>query len=230
MAPSLAGNIIRTQDVVQTFADEFIKSVNNMEPQGNETLLIALSGGPTAKHCYEELAKRDAQRQIVNWSKIEVLIGDERQVDTSNKDSNQNMVLSTLKNQFRQIKAFWPLSTNSEAQAVEEMLKERGNIDLIHLGLGKDGHTASLFPNSVGLNAPGLVTENVDPTENNQYKRFSLTFKAINKSKVKLVTVSGNEKTHAFSLLLAGVELPASKVNGSGLFWIIDPEALGENS
>ena len=80
-------------------------------------------------------------------------------------------------------------------------LGELGQLDVIHLGLGADGHTASLFPGSPGLEAdPGrLVVMNEDPSGRNPHPRMTLTFAGIARARLVLVTVSGEEKREALA-------------------------------
>src|SRR5437016_2057373 len=88
---------------------------------------------------------------------------------------------------------------NGELVVVDDLpgeFAELGRIDLIHLGMGSDGHTASLFPGSSALQAdPGrLVFLNEDPSGRNPYQRMTLTLSALARGRLATITVSGEEK------------------------------------
>jgi 6-phosphogluconolactonase/glucosamine-6-phosphate isomerase/deaminase len=98
---------------------------------------------------------------------------------------------------------------------------------VVHLGLGPDGHTASLFPESPALKAdPGrLVVMNEDPTGRNPYPRMTLTFAGIARGRLVLVTVSGEEKAEALARVVRGDDLPANQVTAEQVLWLVDPAA-----
>jgi 6-phosphogluconolactonase/glucosamine-6-phosphate isomerase/deaminase len=94
----------------------------------------------------------------------------------------------------------------------------------VHLGLGPDGHTASLFPGSAALSAPDdrLVVTNVDPVGNNRLTRLTLTYAAIDASSCSVFTVAGAEKHDAYSRVVDGDDLPAARVTGRRVIWLVD--------
>ncbi|MEZ5178445.1 MAG: 6-phosphogluconolactonase [Acidimicrobiales bacterium] len=106
-------------------------------------------------------------------------------------------------------------------------LGDLGRIDLVHLGMGADGHTASLFPNSEALDAdPGrLVAMNDDPSGVNPYRRMTLTFAGIARARLVVVTVSGAEKAEALAAVAAGEDLPAARIDADAVVWLVDPAA-----
>jgi 6-phosphogluconolactonase len=109
-------------------------------------------------------------------------------------------------------------------------LGELGRLDVVHLGLGPDGHTASLFPGSDGLKAdPGrLVVMNDDPNGRNPFTRMTLTLAGIARARLVLVTVSGEEKAEALARVRAGdPDCPGSLVEADQVVWIADRAAAG---
>src|SRR5690606_7446380 len=109
-------------------------------------------------------------------------------------------------------------------------LGELGKLDIIHLGMGADGHVASLFPGSPGLDAdPGrLVVMNEDPSGRNPFPRMTLTLAGIARANLVLVTVRGEEKAEAMARVKAGdPTCPGSLVNADRVIWIVDPAAAG---
>ena len=104
-------------------------------------------------------------------------------------------------------------------------------IDVIHLGLGPDGHTASLFPDSPVLDAPAgaLVAVSADPHENNAHERMTLSSEAIARARLALFTVSGASKGPAFASVRAGADVPATRVRAASVLWLVDRAAAGDH-
>ena len=128
------GELRVVEDVPTHFADLVVT---------NAPRSIALSGGETAVECYERLAARP-----FDWSDVEVFLGDERFVPPDHPDSNEGMVRRVLFEtmQPRAIHSMYrPGSIEDAADAYERLVRERPPIEFQHLGLGPDGHTASLF-------------------------------------------------------------------------------------
>ena len=100
-------------------------------------------------------------------------------------------------------------------------------IDLVHLGLGPDGHTASLFPGSPTLD----VTDRFVVTAGDElhpHPRLTFTYPAIARSPLVVFTVAGAEKRDAFARVRAGDEsLPATRVRAEKVIWLADAAALG---
>jgi 6-phosphogluconolactonase len=102
-------------------------------------------------------------------------------------------------------------------------------IDLIHLGLGPDGHTASLFPGSASLNAAPdqLVLATDDPNGANPHPRLTITLPVIARAGLVVFTVSGPEKQAALAKVRGGGDVPAARVRAKDVRWIVDAAALG---
>ncbi len=100
-------------------------------------------------------------------------------------------------------------------------------IDLIHLGMGPDGHTASLFPGASTLEAPPgeLVAATEDPNGVNPHPRLTLTLPAINSARLAVVTVAGASKAEAVARLVRGDDIPAARVHAGRMLWLVDGPA-----
>ncbi|HEV3225746.1 MAG TPA: 6-phosphogluconolactonase, partial [Acidimicrobiales bacterium] len=108
---------------------------------------------------------------------------------------------------------------------------ELGKFDLVHLGLGPDGHTASLFPGSPALDAdPGrLVVMNEDPSGRNRLPRMTLTLTGVARARLVVVTVSGEDKRDALARVRNDDETaPGSHIRGDRVVWLVDPTAAGD--
>lgn len=225
------GEVRLVEDVPGAFAalvaDELRSFAAGATPTAGAagTYRFALSGGTTARRGYERLAAEDG----LPWHLVEVLWGDERCVPPTDPDSNQLLAREALLGRIGPVAAVHPMSCEVGADAYEEIVRAAGGIDLLHLGLGPDGHTASLFPSSAGLEAPPerLVVENVDPSGRNPHPRMTLTYSAINAARLVVFTVAGEEKREAFAAVMAGVDLPAARVAAERVLWLVDEAAAG---
>lgn len=185
---------------------------------------IALSGAWLARDCYAAL--RDAD---VDWPRVDVYFGDERFVPVDSPDSNEGQARRTLLDHVvaRAIHGMYARGRVEEAaDAYDELLRTSPPIDLIHLGIGPDGHTASLFPETKALEeTERLVVPNGD--DDHPHARLTFTFPAIARSPLVVVAVSGEEKREAITRIRAGVDLPGARIRAREVIWLIDREALG---
>lgn len=210
--------------VVDDVAGAFARLVASGSAAADGAYRIALSGGATARRCYERLATTDG----LAWEHLELFVGDERCVPFDDRDANEALIRGCLGTRLDEVASFHPMRCD-EAAAYEALIARSQPLDLVHLGFGRDGHTASLFPGTPQLDSPPgrLVVHSVDPTGVNPHRRLSLTFGAIARSKLAVFTVSGAEKRRAFEELLAGEDLPAARVRAGRVLWLCDPEAAG---
>lgn len=184
---------------------------------------LACSGGPTARACYEALARRKG----VAWDRVELLLGDERCVPPDDPDANQRLVREALVERVRPRPRFRPMSCEEGAAAYEQVVAS-GPLHLVHLGLGPDGHTASLFSDSAALaETEALVSVNEDPSGRNPHRRLTLTLPAIARARLVVFTVSGAEKARALAEVLDGSDVPAARVRAARVVWLCDEAALG---
>jgi 6-phosphogluconolactonase/glucosamine-6-phosphate isomerase/deaminase len=126
--------------------------------------------------------------------------------------------------------SFRPMSCEEGPEAYERLIDPVDTFDVVHLGLGPDGHTASLFPRSSALEAPPgrLVVLSVDPNDLNAHERMTLTLEALARAQLVVFTVSGESKREAFAAVSSGADLPASRVRARQILWLVDREASGQ--
>jgi len=220
------GELVIVDDVAAEFAERVIECFH---ARPNDGYSMALSGGDTARRCYERLAD-DAGTQI-DWWKVDVYWGDERCVPPDHESSNYRLAREALLDRVGAANATYPMRCEEGADPYQLRIGELGKFDLVHLGLGPDGHTASLFPRSTALDAvPGrLVVMNDDPTGNNPLSRMTLTFAGIARARLVLVTVSGDEKRDAFARVQReDPECPGTHIRADRVVWLVDPAAAGD--
>jgi 6-phosphogluconolactonase len=190
---------------------------------------IAMSGGGTAEQCYASLAARTD----VDWSTIDVYLGDERFVPVTDPDSNEGMARRVLLDAAGP-QAIFSLATAGAtvadaAAAYDALVRGAAPIELVHLGLGPDGHTASLFPGSAALTERArLVVANSDALH--PHPRLTFTYPALERSPLVVFTVAGAEKRDAFARVRAGDDVPAAHVRASAggrVVWLVDRAAAG---
>jgi 6-phosphogluconolactonase len=185
---------------------------------------VALSGGETAEQCYAAVRNAGA-----DWSNVDVYIGDERFVGPDDPDSNENMARRVLLDAVkpRAIHSMYqPVPIEEAARRYDALIRSVPPIDLVHLGLGPDGHTASLFPGSATLDeTERLVVPAGDDLH--PHPRLTFTFPAIARARLVVVTVAGAEKRDAIERIRAGEDLPAARIRGERVLWLGDGAALG---
>jgi 6-phosphogluconolactonase len=219
------GELIVVDDVPAEFAERITEAFHR---RPDEMFSIALSGGETARRCYERLAA-DAADQI-DWWQVDVYWSDERCVPPDHADSNERLGREALLERVGAANAVYPMRCEEGPDPYQQRVAQLGRFDVVHLGLGKDGHTASLFPNSPALDAdPGrLVVLNHDPAGIHPHERMTLTFSGIARGRLVVVTVSGEEKADALAAVYRGEDVPASRVEGEKVIWLADRAAAAK--
>jgi 6-phosphogluconolactonase len=179
-----------------------------------------------ARPCYERLAAESTDE--IDWLSVNIYWGDERCVPPDSPDSNQLLGRSALLERVGTANAVYPMNCEEGPDSYQLRLGEIGKLDVIHLGMGPDGHTASLFPGSDALDAdPGqLVARNEDKSGLNPYPRLTLTFSGIARSRLVIFTVKGESKRPALRAVMDGADLPAARVKADRIIWLVDPDAL----
>lgn len=200
---------------------------------------VALSGGNTPEGLYRLLAS-GSFRDKLDWGKVHFFWGDERCTGPADEASNFRMAYTALlgplcvkEDRMHRIKGeFGQAAAPEYEQELKKAFKlspgEMPYFDLILLGLGADGHTASLFPGSPLLGASSGIAAYVEPG-GGKVARITLTLRAINNSKRVIFLVTGADKSKALSGCMEGGEkmLPARLVRpiSGKLTWIADKAA-----
>ncbi|WP_208028616.1 6-phosphogluconolactonase [Rhabdothermincola sediminis] len=213
-------------DVPGEFAERVIEAFH---ARPGETFSIALSGGETARRCYERLAAVGDMQ--IDWWKVDVYWGDERCVPLDDEASNYRLAREALLDRVGAANATYPMRCDEGPDPYQLRVGELGRFDLVHLGLGPDGHTASLFPGSPALEAdPGrLVAMNDDPSGRNPHRRMTLTYAGIARARLVLFTVEGEGKRDALHRVMSGdPTAPASAVRAERVVWLADRAAAGD--
>lgn len=207
---------------------------------------VALSGGSTPKAMHTLLAS-DPYRDQIDWSKVQFYWGDDRHVAPDDPESNFRMAYDTLlqfipihEAQIHRIHTEMP-DAAAAAELYEQELRQDFNLtagqlprfDLIFLGMGPDGHTASLFPHTAALDvADRLVVSNYVPKLSTD--RMTLTFPVINNAANVAFLVAGPDKAPALAAVLEGPpnpdEYPSQRVapTDGDLYWLVDRAAASQ--
>jgi len=205
----LPGQVRIVDDVPHAFA----RVVAEIAPRS-----IAFSGGSLAERCYATL-----RAEPLDWLMVDVYFGDERIVPVTSDDSNEGMVRRTLLDRV-QPHAIHSM-VDAGADAYDALIRAARPIDIVHLGLGPDGHTASLFPGSPALDErQRFVIETGDDLH--PHPRLTFTFSAIARAHLALITVEGEEKRDAIQRIRNGEDLPGARIRAEEVLWLGDGAAL----
>ena len=175
---------------------------------------IALAGGSTPRALYPLLVEG------VDWSRTTVFFGDERAVGPTDPQSNYRMARETLLGPARvppaNVVRWRAEDANLDAAARDyERALTAGTtppwLDLVLLGLGPDGHTASLFPGTSGLAEEGVLAVAVDVPQMGQ-RRLTLTYPALCGARDVCFLVAGRDKATALAAVVEGNRLPAARI------------------
>lgn len=226
-----------TQQAIH-FSVEHLIALANEAIASRGHFYIALSGGKTPKAIFASLASPENASRI-DWQHVSLFWSDERAVGPDDSESNfrsaMDAGLGSLPLQPSEIYRLKGESSDLDAAALEyeTIIREKlkgAPFDLVMLGMGDDGHTASLFPKTHGLHAEErLVIANYIPQK--ACWRLTLTMECINKSLHCVFYVLGKEKASMLKQVLAGPyspdELPAQKVGTRThkALWIVDAAA-----
>lgn len=221
--------------LAESFSEYFADEVRKKDKYN-----IALSGGSTPKIIFKTLAEKYSDK--INWEKVHFFWGDERCVPPSSDESNFKM---TKENLFDKInipdKNIHRIRGEDEPYAeairysneISDLLINKNSLpcfDFIMLGLGEDGHTASIFPDRLDLFTSDKICESVKKPISGQ-QRITVTGSIINNSLDGAFFITGKEKSSVVAKIIShdteSMFFPASKVNltSGNLCWFLDKQS-----
>ena len=234
IAPDLEELSAMAADRWMAIADESITK--------NGAFHVALSGGNTPRRLYEQLATTEHSK-VIAWDKTHVYVGDERAVTVDDPESNFGMANSALlshvpipKTQIHRMEVEKG-NAGQCALTYENVLNQtlptspsgHKSFDLVLLGIGPDGHVASLFPNTPILEIRDRLVAAVYIDRLRSW-RVSITFPAINNARHIMILASGNNKADIIRQIFTGARrtpcYPVQRIAPAGnIEWYLDQEA-----
>lgn len=228
--------------VAAAAADHFVQAVDAAIRERG-VARVALSGGSTPKRVYPLLLEPQ-RRDSIDWSSVEFFWGDERGVPPDHPESNFGAAYAMLISQLPGVRAGSVHRMPAEADDIDAAaltyeselrlaFRSRGDeppaFDLNWLGMGPDGHTASLFPGSPALDErERWVVPSRAPDGG---WRMTLTLPVLNAARDTMVVATGADKAAALRRVRAGDrDMPAALVSGAQVEWIVDAAAAGERA
>jgi 6-phosphogluconolactonase len=184
---------------------------------GSRTLVLA--GGTTPRRCYELLARLE-----VEWGRVTVLFGDERCVPADHPDSNYRMAREALLDRVAPASVHripGELGPDEAAAEYAQLVAGLAPLDVVVLGVGEDGHTASLFPGDPALNAKGWAV-GVRNAPKPPPERVTLTLPALRGAHRVIVLATGAGKAQAVAMAKRQ-EVPSGMI--AGAIWLLDRAA-----
>jgi 6-phosphogluconolactonase len=224
-------------EVARAAAERFARSAQAVLAD-RQSFSVALAGGSTPRAMYEILAQKFGTR--VDWSRVDVFFGDERCVAADHPDSNYRMAREALLDHVplgadRVHRMLGELDPEEAARKYEatlaRVLGPSPHIGLVLLGMGGDGHTASLFPGTPALDERTrlVVANRVDKL--NAW-RLTLTYAALNAGREVIITTTGSEKADALATVFNGpdlaVPIQAIRPESGRLTWLVDRKAAAK--
>ena len=207
----------------------------------SDRFTLGLAGGSTPKVLYEVLA--EGYRGSIDWARVEVFFGDERCVPPEHEQSNYRMAREALLSKVpipgdNIYRMRGEIDPEEAAKEYGMMLKEKfgdGGLDMILLGMGEDGHTASLFPGTaaVGETHHRCVANYAENSTTGKSWRITLTAPFINRSREVILLVAGAGKAMVLAEVLEGPRVPERlpvqliEPDGGRLSWLDDAAAAG---
>jgi len=189
--------------LIKKFIGLFKRKIKN---KGKKRFSLVLAGGKTPEKLYRNLA---ADKDIT-WKKIDFFICDERCVEENSKHSNINMCRKNLLNKIPiSDKQIYNISINKrnlkraskdyEKKIRKYFLNKKVAFDLVFLGIGKDGHIASLFKDNINKKNEKIV----DFVERKDFSRVTLTLKCLNNSRNIFLWAPGKRKSHIIKKIIS---------------------------
>ena len=169
-----------------------------------QSALLAVSGGSTPKELFKKLSQMN-----LPWHKVTVTLVDERWVETYDNDSNEKLIRETLLQNKATAAKFIPLKNvvvhhKDACLVTNNRFKKINQLDVVVLGMGNDGHTASFFPNAEELDNTLETKEKCSPTTANAepFERMTLTRSFLLTAKSLLLHIEGEVKKTVFDIAL----------------------------
>lgn len=230
--------VLPDSDAVSHALAEYVTQSIEQTLARAERCTIALAGGNTPRGAYELLATPQYSAHIA-WARLDVYFGDERCVPPDDSQSNARMANDALlshvpipKDSIFRMKGELapPVAADTYAQLLRERFAGQPRLDLILLGAGPDGHTASLFPGSDPFLEDAALVRAVYVEKMSMW-RITLTPRVLNAARRVAFTVTGAEKATAIAAVRDGAEnpvlLPAQVIapEDGELLWILDTSA-----
>jgi len=228
--------VLPDADAVASAGVELVVEAFRASSAVRDTFSVALAGGHTPRLMYQRLA----QSLSIDWSRVQLYFGDERCVPPDSPDSNFRMACENLiepasipyDHVHRMRGEIDPAAAAAEYDQILETAFAGGGLDVVILGMGEDGHTASLFPGTKALHeTQRLCVANFVPNLNTWRLTLSPVF--LNRSARVLFLVTGQAKAAAVQQALEGQADPdrlpvrlIDPVSGS-LIWLLDAAAAG---
>jgi 6-phosphogluconolactonase len=229
------------EELATTVAGAFISLLANCQIAG-EVPQVGLTGGTIAGAIHREIA-RLAPDSEVDWSRVDFFWGDERFVAPDSPDRNAGQARADFLDAVGADPArIHEIPSTSDAESADAAATAyadtvrsvgAGNFHLLMLGIGPDGHVASLFPGHPQLDVDDRIAVGVTDSPKPPPERVSLTFAALNRADEVWLVASGAEKAEAVGRALAPTppdlhDLPAAGVHGeTATIWFLDREAAG---
>jgi len=182
--------------------------------------IVALAGGSTPQLLYERLAETEYP-----WADVDAVLTDERCVHTRHEDSNLRMVREALADRVPlRLHPLRAEECNAEAsdRDTRAVLGKPPALDLAVLGLGEDGHTASLFPGDLALTERERYVVRVERPDRS---RLTLTLPVLSSAKLAMFLATGPAKRRAVKSLFAGEDIPAAMVRAERVVVVTDRDA-----
>lgn len=244
MAANQNRHVIAVADptaLAQTAADRIMARIL----ANDRRVAICLSGGSSPKQLFELLAT-DAYRPRIPWDRVHWFVGDERFVPADNPLSNMTMARKAFLDRCAPVANIHPIPVDSAdpkqaARRYEDKLKSfygaaaldpgRPLFDVVLLGVGPDGHTASLFPGYPAVEETARWVTEVPKAHVEPFvPRISLTLPVLASCREMLFEASGSGKRAILTRIFDGEDLPANRAHSEGqTIWLLDKAALPEN-
>jgi 6-phosphogluconolactonase len=245
MAPGDDREVITVSDgnaLAKAAADRIIARI----AANADRAAVCLTGGSSPKQLYQLLAT-DPYRSRIPWDRVHWFIGDERLVPPNDPLNNMSMARHLFLDRFAPAANIHPIPTDTVVDPGEAALRYENELqsfygadvldpnrplfDVVLMGVGPDGHTASLFPGYPGIEETerwviGVPKAHVEPF----VPRVTLTLAALGSCREMLFEVAGPDKRAILTRVLAGENLPANRAHSIGeTVWLVDKAALPES-